>query len=266
MKKKTSFSIFIAIIFTILIFNIANAGEEKTGEELWTKQLPSLSEPLISYRFFNNSEEALSQTLLELVGTEGSKRVMDFDINVIKSDNNEITVESVFVSPHMRGNRVSTTFNRANFSMKTAHINESYQGENIKNRLSIMESKSNSGENVRTLIETSGTVSTRFLDNIAPIIDVNSLVYLIQGNSGNPNFLDKKPLFFYFNGLVRKVILSFSGEDKIMWLKDETRQSLRFDLTREGQNIGSIWIDKSEKGYPLKLTVGKLIYLVDAKD
>jgi hypothetical protein len=146
--------------------------------------------------------------------------------------------------------------------MQASSIRENYAGGQSKeNQVSIEDTQDNKGKPTRTLKESETAVKTQLLDNSAPLVDIVSFLYLMNGQNGEQaKQFHNKPLYFYFNGLVRKSTLQVAGTEKITWF-DQQRNAIKFNLLREVDGMGSIWIDEAN-GTPLKIKIGILNFSI----
>lgn len=245
----------ISIFFSFLILAAANSAYADKSI-LWTSSLNKKS-TFKNYVLINESEKGISEKLTSLVGSRAGKDMLNSSFRITSNSGGVVTVESTLNSPDLKGNRISTTFSAKTFSIKRSVI--SSPEHNIVELMPAVDSK---GDHIRGLTESATTVKTSLLDGTAPLVDIISIIYLMQGNNGgHAKKLHNKPLYFYLNGLLRKTRLQLAGSGKINWFGKQ-RNATRFNLMREADNMGSIWIEANSTGEPLKIKIGVLNFSI----
>ena len=233
---------------------------------LWTYNLHQPAQSA-SKNLFLESDANNSEALLGLVGTFAGKGALNAEILFIESDADTITAEFVLTNPDLKGNRTTSTLDKKTFSLLKSNIAKNLNGESITSTLSIIRSSDKaSGGLLRTLIETGGT-QTKVLDETAPIVDIISFLYLMRHTNMQDKPVIKQPLYFYLQGLLRKVYLNTVGAEKLTLTDGSIKDTVRYDLLREGDVLGSIWVAKKSAGTnePLKIKIGNIVYLIHAK-
>lgn len=247
----------LSLMFLVSIFGAANANENL----LWTSKL-NKNNSYKNYSFINESGGAITENITEIVGSRPGKDMLDSSLTVKSRSNGVVIVDSTLKSPDLQGNRISTHFSEKNYSIQKSNILESYtNGRSQKNTLVIMLGTDVKGEPIRNLTETATEVTTQLLDSSAPLVDLSSIIYLMAGiNDSHIKIMQNKPVYFYLRGTIRKATIQVAGNDNISWFGN-TQSARRFNLLRESENIGSLWVDP-KSGDPLKIKVGMLDFSI----
>jgi len=233
---------------------------------LWTYNLQKTLEPT-SNNLSLESDANNTEALLGLAGAIAGKGALNAEILFIESDADTITAEFVLTNPDLKGNRITSTLDKKTFSLLKSNIAQSFNGESINSTLSVIRSSDiASGGLLRTLVETGGT-QTKVLDKTAPVVDLISFLYLMRHTNMQDKPVNNQPLYFYLQGLLRKVYLNTVGAEKLTLTDGSKKDTIRYDLLREGDVLGSIWVAKKSKGAnePLKIKIGNIVYLIHAK-
>lgn len=248
----------ISSLLLILSTSIVHADKST----LWTKALKKMNS-FKNYELINETDLGVSEQINQLVGSRAGRDMLNSTFRVTSNSGGMVTVESSLNSPDLKGNRISTTFSSSTFSIKRIAISEKYANGGARtNVVAVMPAANYKGNSIRGLTESATSIKTSLLDGTAPLVDIVSIVYLVQGsNKQNAKILHNKPIYFYLNGLLRKARLQLAGSESIKWFGKQ-RKVTRFNLLRESDVMGSIWIEANGSGEPLKIKIGILNFSI----
>lgn len=235
---------------------------------LWTKGLAKspLPSAFKGYKLVSDSNEALVDAIGALANFTGGKNVLDANINVVKANAKNTTLEFVFLNPAASGNRTTSIFHSPTFSLHRSIITQSINGSATNNKIIVNASKNKQSKApLRIITETRARSQSQLLDATAPLIDQNTFLFLMQGANKKPQGYHNKPVYFFINGLVRKYKIVLVGEDAPNNPESGLKvKAYRFNLIREGLVTGTVWVASSGIGHPLRFEIGKLRYNIIA--
>ena len=244
----------LALTCSFLSSQVISANPDiEYDKQQWSYKLVQPLPPGFGYVLESDSDADLMSDLGRLANMAGGKDILNAIISIIDQETDTTTVELVFTNPAARGNRTSTTFKNSTCSLDSSVITKSDRGRSITNIVDIDITYDESGIVIRNIVESLTSVQTRLLDATAPLVDQNSLLMLMRGANKNPKAYHNKPVYLFVSGLIRKYQIAYKGRKTIGY---------RFDFKREGQTIGSIWVEAGGDGNPRRFQFGKLRYNV----
>ncbi len=260
----------VLIMAFISIINTVKADEQL----MWTSKLHKDINPFSNYELINNSDpetiekngsetlEVFEKMLGKIINDSKNNNKVNSKIEVTNLQASKVIADASLKTPDSEEVRISTTFGKNTFSIESSTIT----GLGERNKLLIKETKNNKGIPIRYLNESLSSIQTELFDNSAPVVDIVSFIYLMAGqNKDKAKQIDKKPLYFYFNGLVRKLSLQTENDEQIDW-QGKQRKAIKVNLIQESKyknsKVGSIWIDATGNGEPLKIKIGLLNFTI----